>query len=252
MAVDGQSRRVLTWEACYNARDLGGLSTPDRSSIPWRTLLRSDNLCRLTPLGIEALVQYGVRTIIDVRSPSELALEPHPFAHKFADEPMPTYYNLPLLDETDPKGEAALRTATSIPELYRAMIDHNQRAIAKIVQVIAQAEPGVLIHCHAGKDRTGIVIAVLLTLAGVDRAVIAEDFALSDTYLRPMYDEMLAGAVPGSAREQRLRAMLISEPQAMLATLDHIDRVYGGVEAFLRAGGLEDGAIEQIRRRLRA
>src|SRR5438309_1708403 len=108
MAVTGHSARHLAWPHCLNVRELGGYPIAGGGQVRWRALLRGDNLCRLTPEGCSALVDYGVRTIIDLRSPWELELAPHPFRQSEQSSRWPTYLNLPLLDEADAPGMAAL------------------------------------------------------------------------------------------------------------------------------------------------
>ncbi len=104
--IDPVSRRLL-WDACYNAREIGGYPTADGGEIAWRRLVRTDNLSRLTAIGQAALVDYGVRTIIDLRDPSELAMEPHAFLTPSDQAGAPAYYNLPLIRFDDPGWQAA-------------------------------------------------------------------------------------------------------------------------------------------------
>ncbi len=130
------------------------------------------------------------------------------------------------------------------------MLDAFRQRVGAVVQAVAAApEGGVLIHCFAGKDRTGIVTALLLALAGVPRATIAADYVLSDSYLQPLYAELLAAVEDRSERERRAREYQ-SLPESILAVLDHLDARYGGVAAYLRGAGVSDDQMERIRRRL--
>lgn len=254
MATDELSAPVrrLAWDACYNVRDLGGYPTSDGGQTRWRAVLRADNLCRLTPAGCEALVAHGVRTIIDLRNPRELAIDPHPFAGADLVAGRPAYRHLPLEDETDAVTRAMVEAAEVVPALYGVMLDRNQARIGAIVEAIAAAPDGaVLIHCHAGKDRTGLVSALLLALAGVPNRTIAEDYALSDDYLQPLYDDWLASIDDPVERERVVRRW--STPvENMLAVLAGLEERHVGARAYVRAGGVSDEGLARVRSRLRA
>lgn len=246
--LDDKPVRRLAWNACYNVRDLGGYETADGRRVRWRALLRADDLCRLTPEGQQALVTYGVRTIIDLRSPSEWAVAPHPFA---AGAPCaPVHHALSLFDEEDVAAMAALAAAQNNGVFYCAVLDFFHARVGAVVRAVAEApEGGVLVHCFAGKDRTGIVAALALALAGVPRETIAADYALSDSYLQPLYDELLA-MVDDPAERERRALQYRSPPESILAVLDHLDVRHGGVAAYLRAAGVMDEQLERIRVRL--
>ncbi len=246
--------RRLQWDACYNVRDLGGYATGDSRRTRWRAVLRGDNLCRLTSAGRAALLDAGVRTIVDLRSPSEVATFPHPFGNPSArDIPLPvTYLNLPLLDEADDAGAVALRVAETVRAQYVLMLDRYPARMAAVLQAIVAAPEGaVLVHCHAGKDRTGLVAALLLELVGVPRPTIAEDYALSDSYLQPLYAQLLTEARDDAARE-RLQRLLVSSRETMLDVLSYLDDLYGGTAAYLQAAGVTTGQLVQLRERLLA
>lgn len=245
-----RGNRHLSWDACRNVRDVGGYETDDGGRTRWRALLRSDNLCRLTPEGRDALVEYGVRTIIDLRSPSELAAEVHPFALPTPHGPI-TYLNLPFVDESVVAATSAAEAAETSAESYCVLLEWFKPQLKTILSYIAEAAPGgVLVHCHAGKDRTGIIVALLLTLAGVPRETIAADYALSDSYLQPLYAEIL-DAVPEDQREA-LAHRLSARPETMREVLSYLDRTYGGVREYLLACGVSESNVSRLRERLRA
>jgi protein tyrosine/serine phosphatase len=243
--------RRLAWDACLNVRDLGGYVTAAGGQTRWRAVLRADNLCQLTPAGGEALAADGVRTIIDLRNPRELALAAHPFAAGAVAADRPAYRHLPFEDETDRVARALMDATETVPDLYRVMLDRNQARIAAIVEAVATApEGGVVIHCHAGKDRTGLVSALLLALVGVPHQTIAEDYALSDTYLQPLYDDWRRDFADPVEWEREVRRWL-TPVENMLRVLAELEARHGGAAAFLRAGGLGDESIAGIQARLR-
>lgn len=244
-----QSSHRLLWDGCSNVRDLGGHAAIDGRVVRTSSLIRSDNLARLTAEGQDAVRAGGVSTIIDVRSPYELDIEANPFARSSSNG-SPVYRNLPLMDEADTEGVALINAASSVAEAYRVMLDRFQTNIGAIIRGIADAPPGaVVINCHAGKDRTGLVVALALRLAGVPEDRIAEDYALSDDYLSTLYAEMLAKKSNPDERA-RLAEQLSSKPEAILEVLSHLDSYYGGVELYLAACGLDDQATKMLRERL--
>lgn len=264
MMKETDSRRHLRWDACYNIRDVGGYPTIDGRQTRWRALVRADNLCRLTPHGQAALVAYGVRTIVDLRSTDELALAPHPFAHLAAPAGPLTYLHLPLLAEGDSVGAAAISDAATLQDmygvaaatlegLYIAILERYGANVAAIVRAVARAPEGaVLVHCHAGKDRTGLVVALLLAVAGVPPPTIAADYAASETYLQPLYHALISQATQTTRAIEKLAQQFTTSPETMRALLSFLDSRHGGVQGYLRAVGVTDQEKEELRCRLRA
>jgi protein tyrosine/serine phosphatase len=248
--------RTLSWDACYNARDLGGLPTRDGGRTRWGALIRTDTLCRLTPAGQAALVAHGVRTIVDVRFPHEIARDPvpHPFSAGAPDAP--TYLNVPINSGLTPGQEAEVsklfaRGAASRGELNKLEIDVNPVGIARIVSAIAQAAPGgVVVHCHAGKDRTGIVVAMLLALVGVPDDVIVADYALSGLKLAELAREWLDGITQDPIERAALLRQAEPTREAMHETLDHLHGRHGGPDAYLLRGGATPDDLAALRARL--
>ncbi len=253
--TDEQRARLLGWEACHNVRDLGGYATADGGRTRWGAFVRADNLCRLTPSGRDALLNYGVRTVIDLRRAAELETDPNPFAVP-ADARLPIYLNLPMGLGADSVGRAAVAAAiasegASMVGLFRQVLDHYWRGIARVTTALATAPDGaVLFHCHAGKDRTGLVAALLLALAGVPEQTIVEDYVLSQECLQPVFDERLSQE-PDLEKRARLAQMIGAVPETMLSILDHLNVRHGGAERYLLAAGVAASDIERLRRRVR-
>lgn len=244
MAIQEQQDRLLGWEGCFNARDLGGYETVDGRETRWGAIMRADNLARLTETGREALVDHGVRSIVDLRLPAEIQEHPNPFA-----EPGPhgiAYTNVSLLDPAaNPPPESTLA------EGYSRWLDQFQPAIGAIMTAIAQApEGGVLIHCMGGKDRTGVISALLLELVGVPRDTIGADYALTAECLRPLDEEWLENGPGERADRERQQAKYAARAEVMHEVLDHLDERYGGVEAYLQEAGATPENIARLRERL--
>ena len=248
---EGQERaRRLPWDGCLNVRDVGGYPTVDGARTRWGALLRGDNLCQLTPAGCAALLDYGVGTIVDLHHHPETEATPHPFGPAGAHAGAVRYHNLLLRDLGDASLARELRATRTHLETYRLNVDRCAPWIAAVVRAVANApEGGVLVHCNVGKDRTGVVIALLLALAGVPDATIAEDYAVSEVYLRPLYQ---ARARARGLDESILTEDNRSRPETMLGLLAHLQAVHQGVRAYLLAAGLAPGDLDRVRDRLRA
>ena len=205
-------------------------------------LVRSDNLAHLTPIGREAMVAYGVTEVIDLRTDAELQRAPNPCA----DNAGPTYHHLPLIDDSMMVG---LGEASGMFERYLWMLDGRPEAFRPIFETVAAAEGGVVFHCFAGKDRTGLVAALLLSVAGVPDDAIAADFAETDAQLALRYQEWLAAAAP--ERRSEMREELSCPPDRILGVLDHLNHRWGGVQGYKEAAvGLSPGSIDQLSAKL--
>lgn len=247
--------RVLAWEGCFNVRDLGGLPTVDGRRTRPGALVRSDIVCRLTPAGRDQLLDHGIRTVVDLRFPTELERDvvPHPFRDGAAGV---DYVNAPINAGRDPSRQAELSQAFADRGLSRAQlnvldVEANPVGVAGICRAVARAQPGgVLLHCHAGKDRTGVVVAVLLALLGVQDDLIADDYALSGENLAALTREWLDGITQDPAERARLVHQAEPSREAIQAVLEHLRARYGGAEPYLLSGGLEPEEIVRLRERL--
>ncbi len=239
--------RLLGWEGCSNARDLGGYRTRDGGRTRWRAVVRSDCPTRLTPRGRTQLVEYGVRTVLDLRELSELEAAPNPFAGCECVR----YVNVPVEDSDDPDGAAAMEAAATIEEAYVIGLERYPERLARAVRAVAGADEGcVLVHCAAGKDRTGLVCALLLGLVGVPDEVVAEDWNLSNRCLREQYGRAVRTIPHGTHERLRLERQLRTSEPTMLAMLSWLRARHGGVEGYLRAGGLSAEDARRLRERL--
>jgi protein-tyrosine phosphatase len=212
--------------------------------------VRADNLYRLTKAGRAALLDYGVRTVVDLRFRGEIERQPNPFADPSERNGNITYLNLPAIDQYDKAIDAAMRAAGSTEAQYRLALDFGRRQTAQIATAIADApEGGVLVHCHAGRDRTGRLVALLLELVGVPRETIVQDYAASDVYLKPLYDELMENE-PDPEAPAVLARQIAEAPTMMYKVLSYLDARYGGAKAYLRGGGMKAEKLEKLKRRL--
>lgn len=259
--------RTLNWPACYNVRDLGGLPTINGGVTRWRAIVRSDIPARLTVEGRQALLDYGVRTILDLREPSQVAEEPSIFMAQHHDVNMPTYLNL-RLETREPAVSALISAAHDRAEVYQIILNHYPAQIAKIMRALGGArEGGILIHCHAGKDRTGIIAALLLGLMGVPDEIIAADYAESQVCLWPLWEKLMEEIRNKSDNVGQWLTKMVAEAdgdlnkvsdwlkptttvETMHTVLIYIAARYGGVRNYLLTTGLTAEELTQIRNRL--
>ena len=186
--------------------------------------------------------KYGVNTVVDLRTQSEAAHFPSPFARA---DYGPEYLNLPVIDDGL---MARVNDTAGIPQRYRLMVDHRQHAFGKIFSALGRIEGPAVVHCFAGKDRTGLVAAMALSLAGVEKDAIAADYAETDVQLAERYAEWLASASP--ERLASMRDELRCQPEWMLGLLGHIDSTWGGVEPYLAAGGTAPTELATLKAKL--
>jgi protein-tyrosine phosphatase len=233
---------VLTWDRCLNVRDLGGHRLSGGGRTRERAVVRADDLARLTEDGRGRLDAYGVTRIVDLRSAPDLEFSPSPFASD------PRYVNVPILTQEDWGEDSGLGRAFAAGTGYAYMLRHRHASFGRAVGEVARADGCVLVHCMVGKDRTGLVAALLLSLAGVDDDTIAADYALSGDNLTPLVDELVRDL--DEAEAARLRIMHSSPAETMLDALAWIRHGFGGAAGYLRAAGLDDAAIGRLRVRL--
>ncbi len=245
------TERTLAWDGCVNVRDLGGHET-DAGPTPFGALVRADSVRKLTEDGWRALVDYGIARIVDLRLHEELEADPP------ADLPVEVVHVSLLGDGRADDWEEIDRIAAAAPDaagataaVYLEFLERFRVQFAGAIRAVAEAPAGgVLVHCHGGKDRTGLIVALLLRLAGVSIEEIAADYALSERNLRRSAEAWIAGAPDDAERERRAR-ISATPHDAMVAVLAELDRRHGSVAGYLMAGGLDDETIERAAGRLR-
>jgi protein-tyrosine phosphatase len=246
--------RDLAWEGCLNVRDLGGHPTEDGGETRFGAYVRADNLERLTASGWQALVDYGVRTVVDLRLAGERGEAPPAGLPIVAlHRPLLPDYGHSDWQAIDELAREAVRPdATRIVyvEFLERYRDRFGEAISTIASVDGSGDDAVLFHCMGGKDRTGLIAALLLRVAGVERAAVAADYALSERNLEAMLSLWIDAAEDELDRKRRIR-ISATPAEAMLGVLDMLDERYGGVEGYLRAAGVADREVAAVRDRLR-
>lgn len=237
--------RHLVWPDLLNARDLGGLSLSSGEQTAWRQVVRADNLNKLAPAGASALVAYGIRTVIDLRDPRELEKFPNPLAA--APPRGVVFVNVPLISEANWE---AVKDPAWMVEGYVLIARLSGNNVAKAIAAVSDAPAGgVVIHCHAGKERTGVVAALLLSLAGVPDERVADDWIASDAFLQPLYEEWLANETDPTIRAKRAEGF-VTHAEHIMAVLTYVRRTHGSVAEYLLASGLTKDQLDRARRLL--
>jgi protein-tyrosine phosphatase len=244
--------RRLDWEGCLNVRDLGGHPTEDGGDTRTGAVVRADSVRRLTDAGWDALVEYGIRRIVDLRLASELeedapAEVPVEVVHVSFFEDVPLDRQL----EVAQRWLAAPDEVSATRDGYLEMLAAYRANVAAAISAVARApEGGVLIHCMGGKDRTGLVAALLLRLAGVSIADIADDYGLSAENIKPLWQQWVEDAGDESERELR-RRLSASPAEAMAQVLEALEREHGSVRRYLLKAGVSEDDLDHALARLR-
>ena len=234
-------QRHLPIEGTHNFRDAGGYPTRDGGSVRWRTIFRSDSLHALTPAGEQALRDLGIRCQVDLRAHMEV----EPFPSVFATATDLTYSHLPLAIDTGKN----IPRANTLEELNVKLLDHAGESIGRIMTFLAQPDsmPAV-VNCVAGKDRTGLLIGLLLDLAGVDEATIVDDYVLTGVHGKLLLEQLIDLGVGTYGREREEVARLMEcRAEVMSGTLDYLHEQYGDASRYMRTIGMPDETIASLR-----
>ncbi len=239
--VPPQRRHELA--GVYNLRDTGGYRAA-RGSSRWGKLFRSDAPHRVDEAGRAHLTSLGITQVVDLRGPQERLT-----ALSLLDGLGMRIHNLPVFDESAPATQ--LRERARLELVYDLMVDERGPRLAEAIGVIADAsdDEAVPVHYTAGKDRTGVVVALALSAAGVDRDDVVADYAQTADNLRGDWAKGMLASVEGSARglTPELIELVTASPAAVMdALLARLDRQYGSVRDYLSAQGLATSRIDRL------
>jgi protein-tyrosine phosphatase len=249
-------------EGAANARDLGGLPTEDGGKTVSGRLLRSDNLQELTPADIAKLTgEYGLSTVVDLRSTAELNSEgPAPLDAVASVE----HRHHPVLPEeglaTDAVADVLLTRnqrdrsrypGNAVTGHYLGYLEDRPDQVVAALRSVARAPGAALVHCAAGKDRTGVVVALALSAAGVRPDAIVADYAATGERTEPLLARLRRS--PTYSADINRKPADSHKPQAdtMTAFLAELGSRYGGATAWLTAHGLSEEDLNLLRAKLR-
>ena len=238
--------RFLPLAGTLNTRDLGGLPLTGGGRTRTGKLLRSDAPFELTDDDIRLLETLGLTTVVDLRQAHELLRD----GSRLSGRAGLSIHNVEVWGKIDSSGGDQPADQYDITAFYIAALDHAGPAFAETVRLLAEADGAALFHCTAGKDRTGLVAALILEAVGVDRETVLHDFALTEDRIDPLRERLLVDAERRGISRADFSRLLGATPELMVPALDRLDRRYGGAEAYLRAAGVGEATFERLRAKL--
>jgi protein-tyrosine phosphatase len=256
----------VTWidlDGAVNVRDLGALPTSDGQSTAYRRLLRGDNLQDLSPSDVRLLVDdIGVTTVVDLRSPTEVASEgPGPLTR--VDSVRHAY--LSVLPERGAATDAAADALVMRRDGARARYPDDVRAgyylgyledrpdhVVEALRSVARAPGATLVHCAAGKDRTGVVVALALSVAGVRRDAVVADYVATGERMDAVLDRLRSSETYATDIDKEPAVDHMPRAKTMTVFLEQVDSRYGGVLRWLSERGFGDDDVAALRVKLLA
>lgn len=245
--IQDYSERHLPFEGCFNFRDIGGYPATDGRRVRWGRYYRAGRQDRMTPRDLERVKALGIRTQIDLRRPDEAAEQGRgPLGAMGAD-----YHNIAVIPEGGTDQLSRLVGDTGISgKRYLGYLEFGPESWLRLFDLFARDDAApILIHCTAGKDRTGVSTAFLLAVLGVERAWIEADYILTnrDVARQADYIEQSVGLPEGMDRDALIRVAGVPE-SAMSDFLDGLEARWGGPLDYLRSIGVSEGLMESVRK----
>ncbi len=249
--------RMLPHKSVANLRDVGGYPAMDGKTVRWNRVYRGASLVALTDEDAVGLTERGLKIVCDLRMATEIADAPDKLPHANV-----RYVKLPFTQNSDRLTQLRIllfqrqRLADTLRETYtQVMIDKNPAVIGDFLRLVAEADNlPLLVHCSAGKDRTGVVIAVLLRLLGVPEQIVLEDYSLSNLYFQYFLDisaKIIKQLGVFRVSEAEARPLFLADPKTLKITLDYIESRYGSLEQYvITQAGLTPQQVAQIRANL--
>ena len=254
----------MSWidlEGAANVRDVGGLPTVDGRATRPGVLLRADNLQGLTPADVARLTEeLGVRTVLDLRTTGELRLE--------GDGPLRAtsvvHHHVPLIPEREGEPDEAEvdravphrpdragATPTDMTGYYVGYVEDAPHNLARALRLLADPATGpAVVHCAAGKDRTGVVVALALSLAGVHRDAVVADYVRSAERIDGVLARLKSSTTYGPSLADTSADLIRPVAGSMERFLDHVDREYGGPHGLAMAVGVPEETVTRLAARL--
>jgi hypothetical protein len=243
--VDEDGRRWVALEGAFNCRDLGGYPTADGMQVRWGSVFRSDALQHLSVGDLRVLESLGVDRVIDLRSPDEIAAVGRGSLADGSVRYLTASVIPSLTDEAlgAPPGD-------DIARRYLWYLSVGRDAFAETFETLAHGSGAVVFHCAAGKDRTGVVAALLLSVLGVSEDDIVEDYALTNLAMPSILARLTRDPLHGEAVAQMPASRRIVMPDTMRRFLELLDEQHGGARVWLESAGVAPGSLDTLRTRV--
>lgn len=248
------SNRKLDFKNTSNFRDIGGLSTLEGKTLKWGKIFRSDNFSKLRSKDFEKFEALQITQIIDLRTSSEIEGKQDHLPENIKYEAIPIVDdNGDLLAQMKGKvirGEVSISESNAMMrELYENGVTQNISALREVILKIVNADQPILYHCSAGKDRTGIITALLLSILKVDRETIVNEYLLSNYYRREKIESMLqkikiAKIIKPKLEPQVVLNFMNVDEEYLQATFNAIDKNYGTMDNFIQNALQIDEALQ--------
>jgi protein-tyrosine phosphatase len=236
--------RHVELEGCCNFRDLGGYPAVDGRRTRWRTLFRADGLSTLSEEDFVVLGELGIRNVIDLRTSLEVESR-----GRFPDHEAISYHHLPLTD-TIPGAEdlSAWEDASFVARRYASYLDGDASGVGVTLRLLADpANLPAVFHCSVGKDRTGVLAAIVLGFLGVPDDVVVEDYALSSRAMVRILDRLRADYPDSEQVVARFAPVILSvAPQSMAGFLEEVRIRHGSWDDMAAQLGIEE-TVERLR-----
>jgi protein-tyrosine phosphatase len=239
-------QRLIVLDGCLNFRDLGGYPTLDGRHIRWRQLFRSDALHLLSAADVVQLREtLGIGDVIDLRSTAEVGTDGR---GALAAQPI-RFHHVPLFDGDTAPREAG-PAAYTLADRYFLLAEFAKGPIARVITTLAQTDAPAVYHCAAGKDRTGVISAVLLGLLRVRDEIIVADYAATQENIEAIIDRLMATEGYQAMLSALPPDTLHAQPETMVTFLERVRAEYGSMRDYARSAGVADEALQQLATRL--
>ncbi|HWE67434.1 MAG TPA: tyrosine-protein phosphatase [Acidimicrobiales bacterium] len=234
--------RLIALEGAVNFRDLGGYVTTDGQRTRWRVLFRADGLGELTEDDLDVVRQLGIRTVVDLRSGYEVSQS------RFNTDAHPvTLHHFPFIDAL-PHPDQFEQTPGFLGTQYTEMLDGASPQIIGALEALTapDAQPAVF-HCTAGKDRTGLLAALVLSLLGVPEETVVADYALSGEAMARLRAKLILKYPDGKDVIADSDEIFSADPAHMVSLLVHLRQQYGSVINYASTMGVPDDVVSRLR-----
>jgi protein tyrosine/serine phosphatase len=245
-----RAEKLAGWvelEGCFNFRDLGGYRSRDGGRMRSGHVFRADGLQHLTPRDLARLRhEIGLGGVIDLRSSAEVETNGRGL---IAREPL-ALHHVPLFERDGEEDGAPREFLRDMGEVYFFMLRTAREPIARVVRILAETHAPCVFHCAAGKDRTGVISALLLGLLGVPRETIVADYAFSRRNLDQINARLRSSESYQRIMEDLPTGAYEAEPETMETLLDRVEARYGSMRGYAERAGISDALVDRLRARL--
>jgi len=237
--------RLIALEGAVNFRDLGGYATVDGRRTRWRVLFRADGLSELSRTDFSVMRDLGIRTVVDLRSGHEVEqsrfdVEAHPVA----------FHHFPFIDQL-PDVEQWDRRPGLLGAQYKEMLDDAAPQIIGALEVLtAPGSRPAVFHCTAGKDRTGLLSALVLSLLGVPEETVVADYALSGEAMERLRAKLMVKYPDSKDTISDIDEVFSANPDNMVELFAYLRERYGSVTGYAVAVGVPDAVVARLREEL--